>query len=176
MNWDEIYKEIAGARDYSSRYARIGIGQHTLELVEFKNVTTAQGSFLVAADFIVVTSTTHQVGDKVSMAYLMNNHKKAWQRDQALSRAKALFLALGTPFLPSDFSTKSEEEKEKIVLAIGKELVHPEQHARGVRVSAYGQDTSKEPGKVFVEVTFTGITGQTATTIRANRAAQESGS
>lgn len=163
---DDILDEVGGAKPhkaFSRNYIRAG--EHILELKNFEFKKGKSGKKIFAVEFIVVSSSVHKVGELVGGTWKMSHHEHDWQAEQDKGRVNAFVLALlGPAFLgPKPGKTEITEATKK--------MIAPTQKGRGIRVKATGH----KQGETFVDVAYENIPGQTAETIKANRARQDSG-
>jgi ribosomal protein L12E/L44/L45/RPP1/RPP2 len=163
---DDILDEVAGAKPhqaFSRNYVKAG--DHVLELKEFVYKKTRGGKKMFAAQFVVVSSSVHKSGELVGNTWKMSHHTDEWQLEQDKGRVNAFVTALLGPAFLGASPTKTQ-----ISEAI-KMLIATTQKGRGIRVKATGH----KQGETFVDVAYENIPGQTADTIKANRARQDAG-
>lgn len=85
----EIMAQLGAAKPLANYGERIGIGTHLLALKEYGSRTTTERGEILAADFVVLESTTHKPGTLIGCAWFIQD--RGWQGEREISRA-AVFL------------------------------------------------------------------------------------
>lgn len=154
---DDIFNGLANAKPLASYGERIGLGRHVLILKEYTVRETSERGDIIAADFVVESSTgDHRPGTLLGCAWFISD--KGWQGDREKSRAAEFVKALVGTDDPATAAKQANRLRSK------------DQPGMGIKIVCTGVRKKGE----YIEPKFEHVPGQSGETIKAARAKLES--
>lgn len=166
--FDDLFTQIANAALPSSRGDEIPDGEHVLALKAFYEKATESAGTILAADFVVVQSSSLTPGKDVGCGFFINGTLFVGHAVREKGRVRAFAQAL------LGIADQQQLAKE------GAALLQRHQPGRGILVKCYAQRRAAKKkkdgtmGAAFTDLTWEHVGNQTPDAIRSTRAQIES--